>query len=205
MSDDPTPGVTREMRPHGDGRKVGQIIHCDQCGGNDVAFTNKAGFLPPVALRQIFERRGWSVHPKGKHVCPTCIEKEKPVADTAPRTPTPADRRKVYARLLEVYDTDRGRYCDEFTDQSIAKELGVPRRWVSDIREADFGPAGGNVEIERVVSAIGQMQGDAKRLGDEAMEIAAKAEKLTADAEALMKRVRGVEESVGPRPVRAAG
>ena len=56
MSDDPTPGVTREMRPHGDGRKVGQVIHCDQCGGNDVAFTNKSGFLPPVALRHAYSK-----------------------------------------------------------------------------------------------------------------------------------------------------
>ena len=204
MSDDPTPGVTREMRPHGDGRKVGQVIHCDQCGGNDIAFTNKSGFLPPVALRQIFERRGWTVHPKGKHACPACIEKEKPVADTAPRTPTPADRRKVYARLLEVYDTDNGRYCDDITDQSVAKELAVPRRWVEDIREADFGPAGGNLEMERVVSAIGQMHGEAKRLEGEAMEVAAKAEKLAGQADDLMKRVRGIEEAVGPRAVRSA-
>ena len=58
--------------------------------------------------------------------------------------------------------------------------------------------------MERVVSAIGQMHGEAKRLEGEAMEVAAKAEKLAGQADDLMKRVRGIEEAVGPRAVRSA-
>ncbi|AJY46856.1 hypothetical protein [Martelella endophytica] len=66
---------------------------------------------------------------------------------TAPQAdPPPAmdreDRRIITEKLDDVYG-DRG-YRGSWTDATLARDLNVPRAWVSDVREAFFGPEGSN-------------------------------------------------------------
>lgn len=66
---------------------------------------------------------------------------------TAPQAdPPPAmdreDRRIITEKLDDVYG-DRG-YRGSWTDTTLARDLNVPRAWVSEVREAFFGPEGSN-------------------------------------------------------------
>jgi hypothetical protein len=51
---------------------------------------------------------------------------------------TKADRRIITDKLDDVHDGDR--YVADWSDQNVAKDLGVPRNWVSQIRDEYFGP-----------------------------------------------------------------
>ncbi len=199
-SAEPMAGVRREYRMQGDVRRMGQVIVCDECGGTDVVFSSAKTFLPPTALAQMFERKGWSVHKRGKHRCPDCISKEAKITD-APREPAPKDNRKIIARLMEVYDDSKSRYCDGFTDNLIAKELGVPRKWVERLRDQNFGPSGRNAEMDAVASAIGQIHAEAKKVADDAMALAARAEDVINKADAMRAKLDELDRAVGPRSV----
>ncbi|WP_181409841.1 hypothetical protein [Martelella alba] len=58
------------------------------------------------------------------------------------------DRRIIAAKLDDVYSTDA--YVEPWTDAAVAKDLGVPRAWVSEVREAFFGPEGGNPLVVKI-------------------------------------------------------
>lgn len=108
---------------------------------------------PPMAAAQHFQNKGWQVGnaPK-KDVCPDCLRKPKrkegttmattkPVAE-APRDMTREDRRIINDKLDSVYSQDA--YKAPWTDSAVAKDLGVPRDWVAQVRDQFFGPAGSN-------------------------------------------------------------
>jgi hypothetical protein len=64
----------------------------------------------------------------------------KPVVAEPPREMRRDDRRVIFAKLEEIYlDETRG-YSAGWSDQRVAADLGVPRAWVSQIREENFGP-----------------------------------------------------------------
>lgn len=74
----------------------------------------------------------------------------------APRTPTLAQRHEITGMLMLSYDHKAGRYTGAETDKTIAEAIGggcMPG-WVAEIREANFGPAGGNEEIEAIRAEI---------------------------------------------------
>ena len=71
----------------------------------------------------------------------------EPAPQPAPQAdPPPAmdreDRRIITEKLDDVYG-DRG-YRGSWTDTTLARDLNVPRAWVSEVREAFFGPEGSN-------------------------------------------------------------
>lgn len=199
MSEETMPGVVREAEEVGGRRVTLQKIVCSRCGER-AALTPTNGFYSPDRMKKIFAARGWSVSKKTDHTCPDCIAKEKDVMKTeAPREPKPSDNRRIFARLMEVYDEANSRYCDDWTDNAVAKELAVPRKWVEEIRAANFGPAGSNVEMERVSTAIGLLSSEAKKAEDAAMAAAAKCEELQRECKALRERLHKIEIAVGPR------
>jgi hypothetical protein len=198
-SQEPMPGVSRKSVESAGRRTIRQVIHCAECGSEEPTGGGNVRFYPPEALAKFFTQKGWRVAKRGDHTCPTCITKEAEAMAEAPRDPQPADNRKIFARLMEVYDEKNGRYCDDFTDHSVAKDLGVPRRWVEAIREANFGPAGKNAEMDKVAAAIGSMAAEAKKHADEAMALAARSEDLVRRAEELRDRLHKIELAVGPR------
>lgn len=77
--------------------------------------------------------------------------------DTAPATEAPrqmgfADRRLIMIKLEEVYLDERTGYVQPWTDQKVATDLNVPRAWVTELREQNFGPIGSNPEFARLVA-----------------------------------------------------
>lgn len=181
-----------------------QFVQCNYCDQEE-AIPRRNGLLPPEAVSKIAGQKGWKFVRTGKHVCPKCLGKFKEIKmnkkEDAPREMTPADKRKIFRAIDENYDERGQRYIDTCTDQVIAKELSVPRKWVSDVREQDFGPSGSNDEMQKVSSAIGRLAGDAKAAADAAMEAATVAEKVKLECEELKARLEALEASVGPRRV----
>ena len=85
----------------------------------------------------------------------------KTTAITASPTPTEAqalqaelppqmgrdDRRIIMEKLDDVYGDNA--YGGSWTDTTVARDLNVPRAWVSEVREAFFGPEGSNPLLDR--------------------------------------------------------
>ena len=74
---------------------------------------------------------------------------EKVIAE-ASRQPGFVEKRIIFSKLEEVYLDEKVGYSGDWTDQKMATSLGVPRKWIEDIRESNFGPAANNEEQRRL-------------------------------------------------------
>ncbi|QRM39849.1 hypothetical protein F3X89_03825 [Rhizobium rhizogenes] len=118
---------------------------------------------PPVAAVQHFQNKNWVVgsSPR-KDLCPVHAKLSRrkgtkamadltaPVADK-PREMSRDDRRIINDKLDEVYGN--GAYKAPWTDAAVARDLGVPRDWVAQVREAFFGEAGTNPLFDEYLAA----------------------------------------------------
>ena len=182
-----------------------QVVCCKYCP-NKLPISNGHGFKSPTVLQRLATREGWRWSSNGKHACPKCITKFKVKSmkksdNTAPREMNREDKRNIFREIDANYDGKNQRYINDATDQEIAKKLGVPRKWVSDVRDSDFGPCGRNEEMERVASLLGKLSHDANEAANKALAAAEQAEKVKLECETLRKRLDAVEASVGPRRV----
>lgn len=141
--------------PYGDKSTKAMQITCACCGG--VAyFPHQTGTnrKPPIAATQHFQNKGWVVGNNLRkdfcpiHASPAKRKGQKAMADTVatiadkPREMSRDDRRIINDKLDEVYAKDA--YKSPWTDAAVAKDLGVPRDWVAQVRDQFFGPAGSN-------------------------------------------------------------
>ena len=183
-------------------------IACSVCGKTDHAInpsTRKA--LPQVWVENYFAQKGWDVGRKSTDDrCPACAaviraerranaetKQEKTMAtNKAPVAEPPRqmgfqDKPIILAKLVEVYvDPDVG-YDRGWSDKRVAEDLGVPRAWVAELREQNFGPAGDNEEIRaflaRVEAHVAKVADVEKRCG----ALSAEAAKLATDAREIEK------------------
>lgn len=92
---------------------------------------------------------------------------EAPKAEP-PREMGREDRRIITDKLDEVYDEKAVRYRSPWTDAAVARDLGVPRAWVGEVREQFFGPEGSNPEfddfLEKAAPIIAEMKNMANSL-----------------------------------------
>ncbi|MCW8059285.1 hypothetical protein [Agrobacterium tumefaciens] len=173
---------------YGDKSTKAMQITCACCGA--VAyFPYQAGVnrKPPIAATQHFQNKGWVVGSNPRkdfcpvHASPAKRKGQKAMADTVatiadkPREMSREDRRIINDKLDEVYAKDA--YKSPWTDAAVAKDLGVPRDWVAQVREQFFGPAGSNPLYDEFLKETAQME-VAFRTCEEAT---ARAEKAAAD------------------------
>jgi hypothetical protein len=114
----------------------------------------------------------------------------KPQAPSAekPREMTRDERRLIWAKLDEVYIDEKAGYSVGWTDARLAEDLGVPRAWVSMIRDENFGPDQSE-ELQRTVA-------EARALMTANTEHAKAVEALMQQGAALAKRAEVVERSL---------
>ena len=94
-----------------------------------------------------------------------------PLSADPPRQMSREDKRLVYGKIDEHYlDEVRG-YDSGWTDERIAKDLGVPRAWVSNVRAEMFGEAEGNGEIRRLLAEVIELKAQGVALMERANEI----------------------------------
>lgn len=80
-----------------------------------------------------------------------------PKADT-PRAMTYDERRLIFAKLNEVYIDDKRGYDVAWSDERVAKDLGIPRSYVKEIREQNFGPVQENTEVQEFIKDVAALQ-----------------------------------------------
>ena len=173
------------------------------------------------------EALGWLIgRNKNQHRCPECYKKIKFAAvrksqdkikmtTEAPKVisltgnaPAPVmptremtrdDRRIIFEKLQEVYVNETVGYSPGWTDHKVATDLGVPRTWVSKIRDENFGEELTNEETRKVLQEAKLALQDARLAAikvDEAMEAYKKASGVI---ERLSKSINEIEKSLGQK------
>lgn len=191
--------IRREQR---DGMYVmAQFMKCSGCDA-ELRFSNATNGVtyPEEFINKKARQSGWLPKRNGKHTCPDCKETKR-VVDEAPREMSVQERRKIFREIDDCYDEANSRYVDTHTDNTIAIKLGVPRKWVEDLRNENFGPSGENTEMERVASALGRITAELTDAINGCMEAASKAEKLKVEADEARKTLDSIKSAVGPRRV----
>ncbi|NTJ46534.1 hypothetical protein G6K93_05840 [Agrobacterium rhizogenes] len=139
-------------------------IGCSECEAvGYFAFQSGHKRRPPIAAVQHFQNKDWVVgSTPRKDLCPVHAKLSrrkgtKAMADaTAPAAEKPRelsldDRRIVFDKINGVYGN--GSYIAPWTDGAVAKDLGVPRDWIAQVREQFFGPAGSNPLFDEYLAA----------------------------------------------------
>lgn len=122
------------------------------------------------------------------------------------RKPTPDQELDIIEALLTCYDRKAKRYIGADTDKTVAEDIGggILPGWVAEIREAKFGPSGGNEEIDRIRAEIAKMVSKAAADRDAAKAAAdTRHAAIIEAAQALDKRISAICAAVGPRAARA--
>lgn len=114
---------------------------------------------------------------------------------TPPRTMSREDKRIIFGKLDEVYNDDKTGYQIGWTDQKVAVDLGVPRAWVTQVREDMFGPLASNPEIEACITAAQAVLAEARA---KVAELLAESTKLSDKVEGLERRLIDLMKTVRP-------
>lgn len=110
-------------------------------------------------------------------------------SETPPREPSRADTRRIFRNLDDCYDDANERYLEGWDDEVLASELKVPRKWVSDIREAHFGPPG-NAKEEAALEGLEALIATLKNETDSLIARAEEAEKVIAACQAEIDTIK---------------
>ena len=51
------------------------------------------------------------------------------------------ERRLIIEKMMEVYINETVGYKTDWSDDKVAKDMGVPRVWVAQVRDETFGPS----------------------------------------------------------------
>ncbi|NDK37138.1 hypothetical protein, partial [Rhodovulum sulfidophilum] len=197
-------------------------VVCDGCGREEVVTCNylhRPGrvWVPDAGqINRKMTGQGWA-EVKGKLHCPACEAKRKATGmtktTTAPaakpaealRQPSREQRREIVDMLREVYDPEAERYRRNDTDATVADVLGVMPGWVAEIREAFFGPDGGNEGIEAATERLAALEREIRAISDLAGKQQEAASKKLAEVSAMRAELGRIKGAVGPRALRAAG
>jgi len=131
----------------------------------------------------------------------------KPVkAETQTPEPTKRQRIDIFTMLAECYDIDAGKYRQGDTDDTLAEVLGVRPGWVMLIREAEFGPDGGNEDMESLSLSFDKSRAAFRELLEKSEALEKELETIKASAAAEKNRWDGlaaqlsvIRKAVGPR------
>ena len=165
---------------YGDHWRRVAIIRCRECGSSEsLKISQRSTLLPPAAITKKFRQHGWDVG-ANEHwdTCPECVAKHKinPTTKedvemttvTPIKTPTPSeapprvmqreDKRIIFQKLNEVYLDEKRGYDNGWSDLRVSQDLGIPRAWVAQVRDENFGPAGTNPDIEEFKKGLAELQ-----------------------------------------------
>lgn len=97
-------------------------------------------------------------------------------------------RRIIFAKLQDIYVDESSGYSAGWTDDRVAKDLGVPRAWVSKVRDENFGP---DTSAEMVAALA-----DARACIEAADELRKEMDRLVTRGAEILKRVDAIERTV---------
>jgi hypothetical protein len=88
------------------------------------------------------------------------------------------DRRVIFEKLNEVYVDDRAGYTKGWTDEKVATDLGVPRAWVKQIRDENFGDEITNEDIREQIAEATAVLKDINLIRPDVQRLFAVADKI---------------------------
>lgn len=153
----------REFRPVSypiEGRRIHTYtLTCSKCGCVDhIGQQNMGEAVAQDQVPKKFAAKGWTVGRRAQDdLCPEHTRQEEerrrsrpalkiveaPVQQLKadpPRKMSFSDKRVIIAKLEDVYVSEQVGYDTGWNDERVANDLGVPRAWVEEIRDANFGP-----------------------------------------------------------------
>ena len=170
------------------------VIACRQCAKiENLSIKTAYGLLPPVAIEKKFAQKGWEIGSNDHwDVCPDCValRDKKPVLTIVPKAVVPLvkevvevkpelvvaaekprvmqrdDRRIIFEKLNAVYLDEKRGYDNDWSDNKVATDLGVPRIWVEQVREEMFGPVNTNGDIEEFMKGLAELAVYKKQLAE---------------------------------------
>lgn len=183
------------------------VIECAKCNVQG-RFKHVGGRKPTEAVEQYFRNHGWQVGGKARDdICPDCKDRAaaKVIAMPAPKGPQPEpprdmsreDRRIIFAKLDDLYLEDKAGYVPPWTDAAVARDLGVPRAWVAEVREELFGPEGSNPEFEEYARQLGELRTEHGACAAELKALQDRIGRLEAALEALTQTARRIDRELG--------
>jgi hypothetical protein len=182
-------------------------LYCFRCGKPESCVMNTMASSGDDRENRIagrkFTEMGWSVDlRKGKHFCPECqtspqvnLPKQQKQEATVAVVPLPRqmgreDRRIVFEKLNEVYVDEKTGYSAPWTDEKVSVDLGVPRAWVSSVREEMFGPIGSNSDIDGALKAASELMAELKKHAEAGAKLATAASVIEKRLDQIAKAVR---------------
>jgi hypothetical protein len=151
------------------------VVQCGACPR--VERIHLSTSMPPVAIAQKFQNRGWHVdrrNPKHnlcaacqrggkpKPMLPVCQEGSSPMSSApshpasevtaqittgAVRAPTMPEIRRILNKVADHFDEASGRYLAGYSDERVAAELDLPRALVAKVRDESGMKLKGNPEL----------------------------------------------------------
>lgn len=191
-----------------EGRTLSALrIVCAKCEGKALMVQHQGVHLPPEAGNRYFGRQGWKIGSTKKgDLCSACQKLHKPKLevvktmqpDTAekPREMSRDERRIIFAKIDELYISEKQGYQPPWTDGAVARDLGVPQTWVASVREEMFGPEGSNAEIDEFMRIAEPVLKECRDLVNAAKSTMVKANELVGRIEELERTVRKIEREI---------
>lgn len=191
------------------------IVTCDDCGSEEtfscdyIRRPDNSHEPNEGQVKNKMVHSGWAIV-KGKCRCPKCVEKAKVIAMPAKPAAQPAemsrkDKINIFTLLAEVYDVEAGRYRDSETDDTVAEILGVRAGWVAEVREADFGPAGGNDEIDEAVERLDGLEREVRAILESASQQHEAASKKLSEVTTMKAQMGRIKAALSERIRKKAG
>lgn len=160
--------------------RTAYVITCSKCGVVATGSADFKGRPDDDRIAGILERKfrgaGWDVADKAdRHLCPGCRSKVISMSQIAqkldvrksaeePRKPSREEKRRILDLLDEHYCVKSGRYLEAYSDERIASEAKVPRKWVADLRVEFFGDSGASEASVEVLSEVAKIRADLDEL-----------------------------------------
>lgn len=113
-------------------------------------------------------------------------------------------RIEIIKMLSEVYDLDAERYKNGDTDETVADVLELRPGWVSQVRDAEFAPDGGNQNIEDLIERIEKFESDLPAIIQAAQHTVSTAEKKLAEVSTMRAELGRIKKAIGPRATSVA-
>lgn len=181
-------------------------LTCSECGRVDsINITVGRNPMPDQAIHKKWQEKGWEVSRRhDADVCPACQaekkQKNKPEGKIIPMNvvgkalppnqPSRGDKRAILDLLGEVYQDDGKGYVPGWSDQKVSVDLGVPRKWIEDIRTEFFGDNAANDDVQGFLKEFDILTKDAR-------EAIAEGKKIAADHALIVKALGPLNISLG--------
>lgn len=174
------------------GSAVGQTLHVPCARGHKVDVQIN-GHTAPDAVAKRMLGAGWTIgrkllcpkhSRKSKAPAPEPVKQEEVMPDTVngieltpPAKPatTVSDRARAAQRealnwLTESFNVEKGTYCKDVSDASIAKETGLAVNVIVQLREQFYGPLKAPSEIEEFRTAFKALRSEISAQGDKSRD-----------------------------------